>query len=421
MGFAATIKRSNKAHESATLYVKDKITQLHFLIDTGADISVLPRRYALHHTREREGSLYAANGSSIATYGRTLRTVDFGLGKSYAWEFTTADVTYPILGADFLKHFQLAVNLHDRTISDRTQGKTIKGTVPTQPHSTISALQAGPHVELLKQFPSLTETSAVVAPVNHDFKHAIPTGDKPPTYCRPRKLNPKISNFAIEAFKRMENEGIVRKSNSPYASPLHMAPKRDTWRVVGDYRALNKDTIRDTYPLPYLHDFTLHLHGTRIFSNVDLKDAFHQLPIREEDIPKTCITTPFGAYEYLRMNFGLAGAAQTFQRFIDAVLKDVNVNYPDGTTRKVTLFAYVDDILIASVDEEQHKEDLLALFQRLSQFNLRLNIEKCRFFQTSLDFLGRKLTGDGLQPLDEKVVAIRDFPLPKTYLCLRRL
>ena len=420
MGFIATARSTTKSHEPALLFVPDTNSKLDFLIDTGADISVLPVKHAGNRTRQQVGTLYAANGSSIATYGDTVLTLDLNLGRSYSWEFATADVRYPILGADFLKNFNLTINLHKCCLSDPTTGLSINGSINHSPHTSIQAMNKGAHTELLKNFPSLTETSASVEPITHNFTHAIPTGQHPPPYCRPRKLNPKVSSFAKDAFKRMEEEGIVRPSNSPYASPLHMAPKRESWRPVGDYRGLNKITTRDTYPLPYLHDFALHLHGTQVFSNLDLKDAFLQLPIREEDIPKTCIVTPFGAYEFLRMNFGLSGAAQSFQRFIDTVLKDVTVQNPDGSVRKVIYFAYVDDILIASVNENEHKEDLQAIFQRLVEYNLRLNLAKCEFFKASLNFLGHKLSASGIEPLEEKVAAIRDYPLPKTFRQLRR-
>ena len=124
--------------------------------------------------------------------------------------------------------------------------------------------------------------------------------------------------MAKEEFIKMEKLGIVRRSASPWASPLHVVPKADgSWRPCGDYRRLNTVTTDDRYPLPHIQDFNGHLSGTTVFSVVDLVKGFHQIPMAEEDIPKTAIITPFGLFEFLRMPFGLKNAAQAFQRLMD--------------------------------------------------------------------------------------------------------
>ena len=120
------------------------------------------------------------------------------------------------------------------------------------------------------------------------------------------------------------------------------------------------------------------------------------------------------------MNFGLSGAAQSFQRFIDMVLRDITVTDQLGKTRKVAVFAYIDDLLLASKNEQQHKIDLEAVLHRLNEYNLKLNVHKCQFFVDSLEFLGHKVSSKGLEPLPSKVSAISEFPLPKNYKQLRR-
>ena len=118
----------------------------------------------------------------------------------------------------------------------------------------------------------------------------------------------------------MEKLGIVRRSDSPWASPLHVVPKADgSWRHCGDYQRLNTVTTDDRYPLPHIQDFNGRLAGTSIFSVIDLMKGFHQIPMVAEDIPKTAIITPFRLFEFLQTPFGLKNAAQAFQRLMDGM------------------------------------------------------------------------------------------------------
>lgn len=104
-----------------------------------------------------------------------------------------------------------------------------------------------------------------------------------------------------------------------------MVPKSDgSWRPCGDYRALNKITVPDSYPIPYLTDFSMAMANAKFFSKFDLMKAYYQIPVNKEDIPKTAIITPFGLFEFLRMPFGLCNAAQTFQRFMDEVIRGLH-------------------------------------------------------------------------------------------------
>ena len=156
---------------------------------------------------------------------------------------------------------------------------------------------------------------------------------------------------------------IVRPSNSPWYSPLHMVPKPSGgWRACGDYRARNAVSEDDRYPIAHMQDFAVNLIGTHVFSKVDLVRVYNQVPTNADDIANTAIVTPFGLFEYLRVPFGLKNAAQTFQRFMDNVFRDMQFVY-----------IYLDDNLVASSSTEEHCTHLRQLFECLAEYGLVLN------------------------------------------------
>ena len=202
----------------------------------------------------------------------------------------------------------------------------------------------------------------------------------------------------------MERMGIVHRSSSSWALLLRMVPKESGgWRLCGDYRQLNDATQPDRYLVPHVQDFSTHLKGKKVFSKVDFIRGYHQIPVAADDIPKTAIITPLGLFEFLWMPFSLKNAAQAFQRLMDSVCQGLEF-----------AFIYVDDILVVSTDADTHKQHLRLLFQRLHENGLVINPAKCQFGKDTLDFLGHRITHQGIAPLPDKVEAITNFTQPRT-------
>ena len=392
------------------LHVKDTISGSYFLIDTGAEVSIVPPTASDLH-RPPNLALVAANGSRIKSFGTRQMTLKVN-GVRYNWRFQIADVNKPIIGADFIRAFNLLVDLNSRRLVQPDGPSSIKGVlrqVPSDICNIVRAVSTNDFEALLKSRPELSTPTFSFSTPKHGVQHHIVTTG-PPVHAQARRLSPEKLAIAKAEFQTLLDLGIIRRSNSPYSSPLHIAPKPGGgWRPCGDFRRLNCSTEDDRYPVPRIHDFTANLAGKAVFSKVDLIRGYHQVPVRPEDIPKTAVITPFGLFEFLRMPFGLKNAAQSFQRLMDSVLQDLDF-----------VFVYLDDILVASRNHTDHKAHLQILFDRLQAHGLVVKPEKCQLGVPEIDFLGHRVSRDGIRPLPSKVKSIVDFPRPSNVKSLER-
>lgn len=401
----AKIQDRSRKHR---LFLTDNKTGLRFLVDSGADVSIVPPRDC--DRIDDSFKLFAANGTAIPTYGIRTLTLDLGLRRQFQWPFVIAKVNKGILGADFLNEFNLCVDIRNKQLTDGVTKLRSKGEVMSiSDKEVISTVNKHMQfADLFSSYPEITSPNLVPSKISHNIEHHINTQGSP-VYSRSRPLAPDRLQQAKQEFQFMLEHGIIRPSQSEWASPLHLVNKKDgSLRPCGDYRRLNERTIPDRYPIPRIEDFHHILDGTKIFSKFDLFKAYFQIPIAEEDKHKTAIITPFGLYEFNVMSFGLRNAPSTFQRFINGVLNGLNFVFP-----------YLDDILIASKSVEEHRHHLQLVLERLSKYGLRINMTKSVIGVDELEFLGYLITPSGSRPLPEKVQAIKEYKLPETVSDLR--
>ncbi|KAL0820816.1 hypothetical protein ABMA28_005494 [Loxostege sticticalis] len=244
----------------------------------------------------------------------------------------------------------------------------------------------------------------------HSVKHKLRLTDETPIFTKNYRKPPCEQVEIQKQVDDLVKKGIVRESMSPWSSPVHIVPKKADasgkvkWRLVIDYRKLNDRTIEDKFPIPNITDILDKLGRAQYFSTIDLASGYHQVEMDERDIEKTAFTTD-RHYEFLRMPFGLKNAPSTFQRLMNNILRDLLYD---------TCIVYLDDILIYSVSLQDHIKKLKRVFDRLREHNFKVQLDKSEFLRKEVIYLGHTLTQEGLKPNEDKIKAIKKFPIPAT-------
>lgn len=388
------------------------------LFDTGSDCSIIRKSFSLSIPGKRKcvdvtlsgiGGFPVLSNETITTPVKidgTYVDIEFYVVGDM---FTQFDI---IIGFDLLNVPGLSVTLKKNSISINRENLINACTVNTESSSSSNLetditdpQQLDTLHEILEQFKDHFTTGNRVSRVTTgELNIRLKNPDKI-VQRRPYRLSPLEREKVKEIIQDLKDNGIIRDSSSPFSSPILLVKKKDgSDRLCVDFRELNANTIRDHFPLPLIADQIDKLGKARYFTCLDMAAGFHGIPIASNSIEKTAFVTPDGQFEYLRMPFGLCNAPSVYQRAINAAL---------GDYRDTIALVYVDDILVISETIEEGLHNLKLVLNRLTLAGFSLNVTKCSFLKTKIEFLGNVIENGTVKPSPKKIQALANSSAPR--------
>ncbi|XP_050895185.1 uncharacterized protein LOC127101785 [Lathyrus oleraceus] len=265
--------------------------------------------------------------------------------------------------------------------------------------------------DLLHQYATIFDTPQGLPPDRHQNHHIHLNPNTHPVNIKPYRYPQFQKEIMTNMIHDMLHEGIIKPSTSPFSSPVLLVKKKDgTWRFCVDYRALNAVTVKDRFPIPTVDELLDELHGSLVFSKLDLCSGYHQIFHAPEDTFKTAFRIVDGHFEFLVMPFGLTNAPSTFQATMNEVFRPF--------LRKSVL-GFFDDILVYSKDWKSHLQHLHQVLEILVEHKLFAKFSKCEFGVNQIGYLGHIISADGVAADPEKLQAIAAWPVPTSVTALR--
>ncbi|XP_060182450.1 uncharacterized protein LOC132612133 [Lycium barbarum] len=267
-------------------------------------------------------------------------------------------------------------------------------------------------VPVVNEFPEVFPEDLPGVPPDREIEFGIDLlPDTQPISIPPYRMAPAELKELKAQLKDLLDKGFIRPSVSPWGAPVLFVRKKDgSLRMCIDYRQLNKVTIKNRYPLPRIDDLFDQLQGAQCYSKIDLRSGYHQLKVKEVDIPKTAFRTRYGHFEFLVMSFGLTIAPAAFMDLMNRVFKP----YLD-----LFVIVFIDDILVYSRNEAEHAEHLRIVLQTLKERELFAKFSKCEFWLKSVTFLGHVISGEGVRVDSQKIDAVKSWPRPASVSDIR--
>eukprot|EP00762_Andalucia_godoyi_P008723 ANDGO_04722.mRNA.1 Retrovirus-related Pol polyprotein from transposon 17.6 len=318
-----------------------------------------------------------------------------------------------ILGFPFLQSSGLLTILSATVSTEAVDETPFDSAFPSEDGGEVH-IEKGPlHEDLVglcnefaDLFDDMSSKSADVIPMTITLKE-----NASPRAVPPRRLSPENQEVVARQLQDLLQKGIIRPSNSPYASPIVLVRKdgKDP-RLCVDYTQINSCTVDLKYPLQNAKELLDRMAGKKIFASLDLKSGFHQMPLDEKSIPLTSFATSHGLFEYTRVPFGLKNAPPFFQRAMNNVLAGLVGNGCE---------VFIDDIAVYGKDNVEFLRNLRAVFERLRAHNLKLKRAKCKLGLQEMVYVGHLVNGDGIRLTDERKQGLLKLQPPKTTAHLR--
>jgi RNase H-like domain found in reverse transcriptase/Reverse transcriptase (RNA-dependent DNA polymerase)/Integrase zinc binding domain/Retroviral aspartyl protease len=261
--------------------------------------------------------------------------------------------------------------------------------------------------KLCNEFADIFALNKDFLTTNNFYKQKLTLTDHNPVYIKNYRIPQAHKAEINRQVTEMLANGIIEPSVSNYNSPILLVPKKHddkkAWRLVVDFRQLNKKLIADKFPLARIDDILDQLGRAKWFSIIDLFSGFHQIPLDEESRDYTSFSTDAGSFRFTRLPFGASVAPNSFMRMMSIAFSGV-------TPEKA--FLYMDDIIVIGCSEKHHLKNLRSVFETCRKYNLKLNPSKCNFFRKEVTFLGHKVTDKGILPDESKFNVVKNYPIP---------
>ena len=377
---------------------KSQIYNTDMLVDTGSGASIIPlQTYMEHFKKSKLGPptvrLQTYSKHRLPVLGRLEATVTYQ-NRSATGFFNVVEAGTPLIGLDLCEALDIEIKGGRLVEPSRKPVMDCAAISQEEPSTPSMGHEVENGIGHAKNFVHKVQIRSEVRPVRQKL----------------RRLPVSVRQAVTTELRDLENQGIIEKiDSSEWVSPIVVTSRKNgKIRVCVDMREPNKAVVPDSHPLPLIEDLLSELRGSVMFSTLDLKSAYHQLELHKDSRGLTAFITHEGLYQYCRVPYGLSSAPAAFQKMMKVILCGLQ-----------GVQCYLDDVIVYGSSQAAHDTYLQAVLHRVQDAGLKLNTEKCLFRQTALDFLGFRLSPDGLEPNDSHVTAILHAPAPTDAPSLR--